>query len=339
MFKKLVYYFAALHFALLITSCGNQNNDDSVTSTDTTTSGKAIAELTAKISLDSSKADLFYKRSKLYYDKNDLQLSVDDIVKAISLDSTKTDYYMLYADLSFQGNKIKNAKAALEKAYSLDNENYNAALRLAELYLYLRQNNQSLQYLDTVLAKQPGNEKALLMKGFNYKEKGDTTAAVKIFQKAVDNNPDFYDAQMQLGVLMQAQNNKLAVNYYNNALRIKPASEEALYGRALWYQDHDDFNKAIQDYTSIIQVNPKNKNAHFNLGYMHHIGLKVYSEAIKHYTNAINADPNYAEAYYNRGLCYEFVGNLLPAREDYSKAMQLRENYTVAQEGLARVSK
>ncbi|HRU18359.1 MAG TPA: tetratricopeptide repeat protein, partial [Bacteroidia bacterium] len=109
---------------------------------------------------------------------------------------------------------------------------------------------------------------------------------------------------------------------------------------ALWYQDHQEYNKAIQYYTEIIQINPKNKNAHFNLGYIHHEYLKVYDQAIKHYTDAINADPNYAEAYYNRGLCYEYVGNITAAKEDYTKALQLRQNnYPHAKEGLERVSR
>ena len=130
------------------------------------------------------------------------------------------------------------------------------------------------------------------------------------------------------------------MDYYTNALKIKPNSEEAMYGLGLWYQDNQEFNKSIQFYTDIIQINPKNKNAHFNLGYIHHEYLKVYDQAIKHYTDAINADPNYAEAYYNRGLCYEYVGNITAAKEDYTKALQLRQNnYPHAKEGLERVSR
>jgi tetratricopeptide (TPR) repeat protein len=66
--------------------------------------------------------------------------------------------------------------------------------------------------------------------------------------------------------------------------------------------------------------------------------LKVYDEAIKHYSHAIDADPNYAEAFYNRGLCYETVGNIMAAREDYQRATQLKPDYKVAEDGLKRVS-
>ncbi|HRR24556.1 MAG TPA: tetratricopeptide repeat protein, partial [Bacteroidia bacterium] len=229
---------------------------------------------------------------------------------------------------------------ALVKVRQMQPSNFDAAFKLAEIFLYTNNQEQSLLYLDTVLQKDPKNTKALLMQGFNLKEKKDTAAAIASFRNAVAIDPNFYEAQIQLGLLMYLQNNKLCVDYYTNALNIKANSEEAMYGLALWYQDHQEYNKAIQYYTEIIQINPKNKNAHFNLGYIHHEYLKVYDQAIKHYTDAINADPNYAEAYYNRGLCYEYVGNITAAKEDYTKALQLRQNnYPHAKEGLERVSR
>jgi tetratricopeptide (TPR) repeat protein len=134
------------------------------------------------------------------------------------------------------------------------------------------------------------------------------------------------------------KNNMLALQYFNGALKVKPQSEEALYGRAMWYQEHmQDYDKAIQDYTSIIQLNPRNRNAHFNLGYIHYQYLKVYDQAIKHYSDAINADAAYAEAFYNRGLVYETVGNIMAAKSDYTKAIELRPGYVLASDGLQRV--
>lgn len=128
------------------------------------------------------------------------------------------------------------------------------------------------------------------------------------------------------------------MEYFNNALRIKPESEEALYGRAMFLQENGDYDRAIQDYTQILKINPRNKNAHYNLGYVHYTYLKVYSQAIKHYDDAIAADPNYAEAYYSRGLCYEAVGNIDAAIADYQKSLQLKPGYELPQLGLKRIA-
>lgn len=303
------------------------------------TGDSLIDNSTLKIIQDSANAVNYYNRARVYATKNKYDLAFADMETALAIDSSKPEYYLQYADLSFRLNKTKATRDALQKVRILDPQNYDAAFRLAELFLYVQQNETSLKYLDTVLTKDPLNSRALLMKGYNQKEKGDTAGAIKTFQTAVENNPKFYDAHIQLGVLMEAQGNKLAYEYFNNAVKINPNSEEALYGRGLWYQDHDQLNKAIQDYTTITQLNKNYANAHFNLGYIHHIYLKVYSEAVKHYTNAIAANPQYREAYYNRALCYEYTGNIAAAKTDFQKALELYPDYKIAREGLERVSK
>lgn len=325
-------------YVVIATSCRNKGESEGKENTIDTSAGAAlIAELSSKLASNPNDANLLFLRAKAHNTSKNLTAAFEDLDKSIKIDSTQAASLMLMADVSFQLNKVKNAKTCLEKVRGIDPGNYDAALRLSELYLYVRQNNLSIQYADTVLTKQPDNGKALLLKGFNLKEKGDTIAAIKTFQKAVEYDQQFFDAYMQLGVLFQAKNDKLALEYFNNALRIKPNAQDALYGRGLWYQDHNEINKAIQDYTSIIQINPASKNAHFNLGYIHQSMLKVYDEAAKHYSRAIDADPAYVEAYYNRGICYETLGNIPMARPDFEKAIELKPDYAPAKEALARM--
>ena len=326
--------FAVTVFALLLYACKPKSTENTAETKD------KITLLTDKIASDSMNPKLYFDRANAYYQKSMFDKAYFDMVKVMSLDSLNTEYMMLYSDLSFRMNKVKASRDVLLKVRELNPGNYDAAFKLAEISLYTNNQDLSLKYLDTVLQKDAKNTKALLMKGFNLKEKHDTAAAVNTFRQAIEVDPKFYEAQMQLGIIMYAQNNKLCVDYFNNALNIKPNSEEAMYGLALWYQDHSDYNKAIQLYTDIIQINPKNKDAYFNLGYIHHEYLKVYHEAIKHYTKAIEVDPNFSQAYYNRGMCYEYLGNVPAAKDDYTKALELRHNdYPPAKEGLERVSR
>jgi tetratricopeptide (TPR) repeat protein len=212
-----------------------------------------------------------------------------------------------------------------------------AIMKLAELHFYVREYKQSVNYLDQVLMKDRHNSKAYFMKGMNFKEMGDTTKAISSFQTTIEQNPEYYAAYMQLGILYQVKNDPLAVQYYNSALNLNPRSTEAIYGRAMYHQENQEYNKAITDYTQILQLEPNNANAHFNLGYIHQVDLKIYDQAIKHYTDAIAADPQYAEAYYNRGLTYETLGNIAAAAADYKLAIQFRGEYPAAEAGLRRV--
>lgn len=307
-------------------------------SVDTSTSGKKISELDLKIQADPANAALYNDRAKLYMQRHEFEKAALDVKKVLGLDTTKAAYFITLSDLSLAANKPGVAKAALEKCLSLEPKNKEGNMKLAELYFIARQYDKVFKYLNDILKVDIHNPKAYFMKGMAYKEMGDTAKSISSFQTAIEQDAKYYDPFMQLGIIYTIKNNKLALQYFNGAINVDPRSEEALYGRGMWYQEHQhDYDKAIQDYTSITLLNPKNKNAHFNLGYIHYQYLKVNDQAIKHFTDAINADPSYAEAIYNRGLCYETVGNLVMAKEDYEAALRIQPTYALAADGLSRV--
>ena len=289
------------------------------------------------IQQDPANASLLFQRSKMLMNLREFEKSLTDIQKALSIDSSKAEYYILLADLNFTANKTHLAKEALERALTLDPANADANMKLAEIYFYVKQYDQSIAYIDGVLKSDLHHAKAYFLKGMNFKEKGDTAKAISSFQTTIEQNQNYYAAYMQLAILMHARNNPLAVQYYDAAIRLDPKSEEAFYGRGLYFQDHGELDKAIQDYTTLSQINPKNKQAFFNLGYLHYTYLKLYDQAIKHYTQAIACDPYYAEAYFNRGLTYEALGNIGAAKQDYEKALKIRPGYSLAASGLKRV--
>lgn len=337
-----IFGWLVLVLSLFVFGCSGdkqQQTDSNVVATDTTAEGKKLAELDQKIAENPKDASILHQRARVYIDQRKYEDALADMQKVMAIDSTKSEYFLTMADLSFAANRTFNAKEFLEKAIAIDPENTDAMMRLAELNLIVKQYAQSVDLLTKVLAKDKSNTSAWLMRGINFKENGDTARAVSDFRSAIEADPNFYNAYMQLGIIYQLKGNPIAEGYFTNAIKIKPNSEEALYGRGLFYQEQNQLNKAIEDYTAIINLNPNNKNAFFNLGYIHQIYLKVYPEAVKYYSKAILADPKYTEAYYNRGLCNEFMGNFPDAKIDYKTALTLRPAYPAAEEGLKRVSR
>ena len=328
--------------AFMAISCQGNGDKESSNQSDTSTVAVVDTSLDAinkKIAEDPQNPELLHTRALLLIDLKKFDEALSDMRNVLTIDSTKSEYYITMADLSMAANRTFNAKMFLEKAIALDPDNHEASLRLAELNFIVRRYPESLDILNRLISKDKSDTTALLMRGFIFKENGDTNRAVSDFRTAVESNPEFYAAYHQLGMIFQLRNDPICEGYFSNAIRIRPNSEEALYGRGLWYQEHDEFDKAIQDYTSIIKINPKNKSAHFNLGYLHQVHLKVYSEAVKHFSRAIEVDPQYAEAYLNRGLCFESMGNIVAAKKDFEAALANRPGYVLAEEGIKRVSK
>ena len=64
-----------------------------------------------------------------------------------------------------------------------------------------------------------------------------------------------------------------------------------------------DYDRALQDYTKVIQLNPDDASAYNNRGGAYYL-KEEYKPAIVDFTKAIQLKPDYAEAYNNRGVAY-----------------------------------
>jgi tetratricopeptide (TPR) repeat protein len=322
---------------LLFWSCRQKKEEEKAASQQTATPVTEVDRLTNEITVNPKNANAYYQRAKIYTGQKKFKPALADINQAIALDSTKAGYFLTQADILFTNLLIPQAKQAFEKSLELDPKNTEVYLKLAELHLYLKKYKDCLQYANEALKIDKHMAKAYFIKGFAFKEGGDTAKAISSFQTCVEQEPENYDGYMQLGLLYSARKSKLAAQYFSNALRLNPKSIEALYGRGLFYQETKEFNKAFEDYTSILRIDPNYKDAHYNLGYIHLVHLKVYDQAIRHFNDAIRSDPYFVQAYYNRGLCYENLGDIAAAAKDYKQALNIFPTYKLAKEGLKRV--
>lgn len=330
MIRKLFTILTVFAFTLAITSCGDKEKTGETVHTPIDTTAAGLAELNKKILSDPNNPDLYHQRAQYYFKKSqDAQAAISDMGRALKLDSTKTAYYLTLSDLFFSVNQTGNAKQALEKAIEVDPKNIEAMLKLAELYLYVKKHQESIDYINMALKVDQYNARAYFMKGMNYKEIGDTAIAISSMETAVEQDPKYYDAYVQLGLLYATKKNPLAESYYNNALRVRPNSKEVLYNKGKFYQDMRNYEPAIATYSQLLKLDPGNKYAHFNSGVIQ-LELKAYEDALKHFDTAIQIDPEYKEAYYGRGVTYEAMGDVKRAASDYGMALQIDPQYEPA---------
>lgn len=337
--KNLFAAFFLFCFSVIIFSCGS--GDKKTLSSDTLkisdTLSPEIAKLNKEIAATPENAELYNKRAILLYKKEKLDEAFADIRTALNLDSTKAEYFLTLSDVYFAKGKVKNCKRSIEKAMELEPENADALLKYAELQLYFDEYKSTLEYISKALEIDKLNAKAYFMRGMAYKLSGDTAKAVSNFQTTIDQDPEYYHAYIQLGLLYATKHSKLAEDYYNNAIKLNPESIEAHFNLAMFYQEDSLYDDAIVEYNKVLEIDPKYKQAHYNLGYIHLVYLLVYKQAVIHFTNAIACDPAYAEAYYNRGYSYELLGDVTNAKTDYDKALEIRPNYEMPIKGLNRL--
>jgi tetratricopeptide (TPR) repeat protein len=295
--------------------------------------------LNARISGNPKNPALYAKRADIWLNKGKSQLAFDDILTAVRLDSMNYDYQFKLSEISFLAGKSRQTKQALEKCLQLKPDDANARLKLAELYIYVKEYKKSLALLKEVTDADKLNAKAYFLKGLSFKLAGDTSAAISSFQRTVEIDQEYYHAYMQLGILFGAKHNPVALDYYNNALNLNPQSTEALYAKSLFYQDHGDIKSAVAGYNMLLQVDTANYFTYFNLGYISFNVEKDYRKATVMFSKALKFNPAYAEAYYMRGLSFEQLGEFAKSIRDYTEAIKIAPGYDLAVAGLQRVEK
>lgn len=318
----------------LATSCFNQKKEAQYASMP-----KELADIHRKIDKNPSDPLLYFELSDYYMKSGRMDSALSVAFSAIRLDSANSSFYIKLSDIYFAMANTDMAEETLEKAVALDSKNNEAYLKLAELHFLLMEYDLAQKDIKKAIDLQTHNPKAYHILAWIFRERGDTLAAIRNYLIAADQNPDYFDAYMELGILYHYKRDPLAIDYYNNALNVKPNNVQALYNIAMFYQERGNYEKALEKYRMILQLEPQNKYALHNMGWVYLMGENKYDEAVVFFTKAIQLDTNYIEAVYNRGLSFENLKKYDNARQDYMYSLRLQNNYPLAVEGLNRLDK
>ena len=333
-----IFKFAGLLFFILaVSSCGNHEGDKQSSESNDSTPAD-IRAINEKIEKDRGNADLYVERAKAHFDHKDCDPAINDMKVALNIDSSKADYYVFLSDLYFTQNKTRDTRDMLRKAMKLDTSNAQAMMKYSQLFYLLRKYDTAIFFINRSLHFDRANSVAHFQRGMILKEAGDTAKSISSFQSAVELNPDFFDAYMQLGILFSMKKVPLAVEYFNTALKINPKSVEALYGMGKFLQNVGEFDKSLKAYNGLLAIAPDNQDAIFNIGAIY-FEQKKYDEAIKQFETNLQRDINFHRGYYGRGRCYEAMGEKQKAIEDYKHCLAIKPDYELANTQLEIISK
>jgi tetratricopeptide (TPR) repeat protein len=298
-----------------------------------------LKAVNAQLLDDPNNATLYNKRATIYISLKQFPEAEGDAKRAIRIDSTKAEYYITLADANFAQNKTRFAREYLERTTKKFPENTEALLKLAELYFLVQQYQLAIDYVNKALKVDGNLAQAYYLKGNIYKESGDTAKAISSFETAVEQDAKFENAFVDLGLIYAARKNPIAMDYYNNALKLDPGNEYVKYARAKLLQDLGKTEEAIQVYEALAKEKSECFNCFYNLGAIYFEIKKDNAKALEYFTKAIALNPEYTEAYFARGLTYARLKDKVSARADYDMCLKLQPNYAPAIEGLNELSK
>ncbi|VVH65315.1 hypothetical protein BSPLISOX_2021, partial [uncultured Gammaproteobacteria bacterium] len=115
---------------------------------------------------------------------------------------------------------------------------------------------------------------------------------------------------------------KEAIKAYEKVIEIEPNNNWAHYNMGLAYYGLGKFKEAIKAYEKVIEIEPNNNWAHHNIGFAY-AQLNEFEKAIKAYKKAIEIKPDFDKAYYSMGLAYSKLSKFEKAIKALKKAIDL----------------
>lgn len=276
-------------------------------------------------------ADAYWNRGKLEIANKSLALALNDLTKAVMLDSTKSGYFYNLGDAEFLTGHTHEARDAFATSIRLDSKNTDAILKLAELYLFVEKYEDAITLINQAIKVNPYIGREYFLKGMIYIEKHDTAKAISSIQTAVEQDPNDYDAYIQLGLLFAAKGNPLALSYYDDAAHLEPQNPESYYDKGMFYQFGGDYDDAIKAYKELLLVDSTYKHAYYNLGVIYNENETDYATSLGYFSKAIKYDTAYSMAYYGRGNCYEMMKQYDKALVDYARAYRIDPQFKAAE--------
>ncbi len=339
-FKKAFIFYIVILISIIF-SCTNKidstefkNANLKADSLSITLNSPELKGVNALLLKDANNPDLYYKRASVYMSLKQTHEAIGDALRCIKLDSTKSEYYLILADAYFAQNKTKLAKDLLEIIEKKFPDNTEALLKLSELYFLVKQYQKAIDYANKALKVNDNLAKAYYLKSNIYRESGDTARAISGLETAIEQDNKFENAFHDLGVIYACRKNPIALDYFNNALKINPNNEEVQYARAKLFQDLGKTDEAILEYENILSKNKNCANCFYNMGAINLEIKKDHKKALEYFTKAIAANPSYFEAYFARGYTYAKLKDKINAKADYNVCLKLEPNYGPAIEGL-----
>lgn len=121
------------------------------------------------------------------------------------------------------------------------------------------------------------------------------------------------------------------LNQHRDNVSIKKALIETLFSYGGYLNDEMvlEYEKAKISFERIIEIEPNNYRAMYNLG-IAHFNLEENEKALNLFKKALIYNPDYEYCYYNIGLIHESEKHFEEALECYEKALSIDENFVYA---------
>lgn len=272
---------------------------------------KAIQDMDQSISLNNMNPEAYYMRGFYNYVQNKDEEALRDLNRSISANTDNPEVFYLIGQIHFFRKEYKLAEDAYKEATKIDSLQPTYSFALGFMEQERGSTGNAIVYYEEALKKNPAFIKALSALHdiyLNEKRRPDIAMAYNDRIMLVDSTHPvgrfnmgnfFFDKASNITeqerlpefqVLM-----KLAISEYSLCIQNDPDFAQGYYNRGYSYYLIEQYNRAQNDFSTVINLDPYNEKAFFMkasiLEYQGNL-----SGALVNYQQAGKLDPNFKEA-------------------------------------------
>ncbi len=236
------------------------------------------------------------------------------------------DYSFIYTTTpftpGFSGGPLVNQQNQVVGLATLEGRSINLALPINYIKPHL--NGSAMTSFKQLLAEDKNSKEAYYFQGnFKLYALGEVDRAIKLYQKALQIDPNFALAHYDLAVAYRNMGQvDRAIAEYKKTLKIHPNFPEALSNLGGQYFRKGEIEKAIAQFQKALTLYPNFIQALSNLG----AALNKQGNpkgALPHLKKALTLDPEFALAHFNLGNTHFALGQWSEAEQSYNQAVRM----------------
>jgi predicted TPR repeat methyltransferase len=206
--------------------------------------------------------------------------------------------------------------------------------------------DEATQLYEQILKDNPNDAVVLNLLGTVGLQTGNFPAAVRNFEKAVENHPTEDNYRRNLGAAYNALGAQLlskgkkqeAMHAFEKAVSANPAFMEAYNNLGCLQKRTGLVGEAVRSFQKALSIQPDSAKILNNLGNALDV-LGRIEEAIETYQRAIKINTGYARAHFNLGVTLSSAGKTDEALESYRRCIEANPKFFEAYNNLGNIYK
>ena len=318
-----------------------------------TPGAKAPAAIRSEIYQPSSPAFYYFAAAQFKLKQGDVNEAIWLLEQAIRHDPGSAYLKLEMANLLLIKKESDKALALVEQVIADDPDNIQALTLAGSIYQEQKKTDQATQAYEKVIALHPTDQNIYLLLGRIYWNKNDLENAERVFWRMKTDIPDSYAAYYFYGKVLSAEGKfDSAETALLKSLELEPSLDEPRLELLKIYKLHHQTAKIVQTYKAILQYDPQNYKAAFELAeqyrlmdqkppslkLLHTLGRQVrtdgaiistlfelyiepkqYKEAMWALEGMLQAAPGNSELHYLAGIASDNLGHNEQAFEHLAK--------------------